>query len=280
MCNTGSVSSVTPKSLVLDLLRVAEPRAIPVRAFVSIGTLFGLTGNAIRVAIARLVASGLLEADEPGSYRLAARTSPLTAHVESWRLGEKRVREWNQRWLVFSLPRGADRADRKRSLRALELLGFREADGLWLRPDNLAEPAERTRERAIALGLDPDARAFFASDADESLEKSWRSLWRVRELDRAYTHALERIEQSSERVERLQPGEAAVETFLVGGAAIRILATDPLLPRELCSVAARKKLAEAMLKYDALGRKVWSRLIGASGLGKGPTHMGVMTGTA
>lgn len=271
---------MTPKSLVLDLLRVAEPRAIPVRAFVSIGSLFGLTGNAIRVAIARLVASGLTEADEPGSYRLAARTSPITAHVESWRLGEKRVRDWNQRWLAFSPERGADRSDRKRSLRALTLLGFREAEGLWLRPDNLAEDTARTRERLVALGLDPDARSFLAGDADEKLEKSWRSLWRVRELERGYAQALERIEHSSERVERLAPGVAAVETFLVGGGAIRILATDPLLPRELCSVATRRKLAEAMLRYDAIGRKVWSRLIGASGLGAAPTHMGVMAGTA
>lgn len=272
------MTSVTPKSLVLDLLRVAEPKAIPVRAFVSIGELFGLTGNAIRVAITRLVVAGYIKADDPGSYRLAPGTSPLTTHVESWRLGEKRVRDWNHDWRVVRLERGGDRTERKRSLRALELFGFREDDGLWLRPDNLAD--EHLLERLYALGLDADARSFVATRADEKLEKRWRSSWKTKELERGYAHALERIQHSSERVTKLEPGTAAVETFLVGGAAIRILATDPLLPRELVNTQARKKLHEAMLHYDAIGRRVWGQLVGASGLGRSPTHLSPMVGTA
>lgn len=274
------MSGVTPKSLVLDLLRVAEPKAIPVRAFVSIGELFGLTGNAIRVAITRLVVSGLIEADDPGSYRLAPGTSPLTTHVESWRLGEKRVRDWNLAWLAVRLERGGDRTDRTRSLRALELFGFRQDEGLWLRPDNLADDIPRVRERLHALGLDADARSFVVSEPDEKLEKRWRSLWKTRELERGYTHAIERIQHSSERVSKLEPGAAAVETFLVGGGAIRILATDPLLPKELVNTQPRRKLADAMLHYDAIGRRVWGLLIGASGLGRGPTHLTPMVGTA
>jgi phenylacetic acid degradation operon negative regulatory protein len=274
------VSSVTPKSLVLDLLRVAEPNAIPVRAFVAIGELFGLTGNAIRVAITRLVVGGLIEADDPGSYRLAPGASPLTTHVEGWRLGERRVRDWDFSWLAVRLERGGDRTERKRSLRALALLGFREDEGLWLRPDNLADDISGVRQRLRALGLDGDARSCVMSEPDDKLDKRWRSLWRARELERGYTHAIQRIQHSNERVSKLDPGAAAVETFLVGGAGIRILATDPLLPKELVNTSARKKLGEAMLHYDAIGRRVWSQLIGASGLGRGPTHLTPMVGTA
>jgi phenylacetic acid degradation operon negative regulatory protein len=272
------VSGVTPKSLVLDLLRVAQPRPIPVRAFVSIGDLFGLTGNAVRVAITRLVVAGLIEADHPGSYRLAPGTSPLTSHVEGWRLGEKRVREWSRAWLAIRLERGTERGSRQRSLRALELLGFRDDDGLWVRPDNLAD--ERVDARLAALGLDGDARFFRASEPDDKLDKRWRALWKTRELERGYTHALERIQHSTERVAKLDSGAAAVETFLVGGGAIRILATDPLLPAELVNTHARKKLHEAMLHYDAIGRSVWGQLIGAGGLGRGPVHLSPMVGTA
>lgn len=271
---------MTPKSLVLDLLRVAEPRAIPVRAFVSIGELFGLTGNAIRVAITRLVVSGLIEADDPGSYKLTPGTSPLTTHVEGWRLGERRVRDWSLSWLAVRLERGGDRSERTRSLRALALLGFREDEGLWLRPDNLTDGIASVRRRLQALGLDADARSFVTSDADDKLEKRWRALWKTRELERGYAHAEERIQHSTERVTKLDAGAAAVETFLVGGSAIRILATDPLLPKQLVNVHARKKLHEAMLHYDAIGRRVWGQLIGESGLGRGPTHLSPMVGTA
>ncbi len=274
------MSEVTPKSLVLDLLRVAEPRPIPVRAFVAIGSLFGLTGNATRVAVARLVSAGLVEADDPGSYRLAPHTSPVSAHVEGWRYGEKRIRDWDGAWLVVSLARGVKRGSRQRSVRALTLLGFRESAGSWVRPDNLAATHESTHEELFALGLEARAGSLVATELDERLEKTWRALWSTRELERSYAAALDRIERSVVRLDRLSPGEAAVETFLVGGKAIRILATDPLLPREIIGVCSRKKLWEAMLSYDILGRRVWGKLLGSSGLGAAPTHMGAMVGSA
>src|SRR5512134_3333344 len=104
--------SVTPKSLMLDLLRVAGPSAVPVSGLVRVGELFGFSGNALRVAVARLAGAGLLESDERGSYRLAPGAGTVTSHVEEWRLGEKRVRRWARAWLTVWLPARSERAVR------------------------------------------------------------------------------------------------------------------------------------------------------------------------
>src|SRR5262245_4752532 len=99
----------------------------------------------MRVAIARLVASGLVESDARGAYRLSARAAAIGAHVEGWRRGERRMKAWNGQWLAVFLPRAPRRADRARSVRTLAFLGFREGlERLWVRPHNLAEPQTET----------------------------------------------------------------------------------------------------------------------------------------
>jgi phenylacetic acid degradation operon negative regulatory protein len=272
--------AVSPKSLILDLLRVAAPRAIPVRAFVAIGALFGLSGNALRVALTRSVAQGIVESDERGSYRLAPGASALSAHVEEWRLGERRVKAWSGAWLACWLPRGAERAARRRSLRALELGGFREGMGsVFVRPDNLAAGSGRTFEKLRRLGLEEEAQTFVADDFEERLLAIWQSsLWDAAKLVKRYRSARENLERSFNRVESLPIGQAAVETFLLGGAAIRILATDPLLPDAMISTADRAKLTDGMLAYDALGRKAWSKLLADVRVAEAPAHLSAIAG--
>ena len=61
----------TAKSLILDLLSTLRPgSAMPVGALVEAGSLFGLSGNNVRVSIARLLAGGQIARDERGHYRL------------------------------------------------------------------------------------------------------------------------------------------------------------------------------------------------------------------
>lgn len=253
---------MTPKRLVLDLLRVARDKPVPVGALVSVASLFGLTGNSMRVALTRLVARGLIESDERGSYRLSPATDPLTAHVARWREGEARMRLWQSEWLMVSLPRGGERSARRHSLRALGLLGFREGlDGLWVRPHNLAEPLPTTLEHLGALGLDPGAHHFVADHLDESLRRRWETtLWPLARLGQGYRRALDSVERSRARVESMPTEQALVETFLVGGAAIRVIATDPLLPEAILAGFERRALTDAMLRYDEIGRVIWGRL--------------------
>jgi phenylacetic acid degradation operon negative regulatory protein len=251
---------------VLDLLRVADAGALPVRSLVATAELFGFTSNAVRVALARLAAEGLVESDERGLWRLAPSTDPLSQHVENWRLGEKRRRVWRGEWLAVWLPKGAARADRARSRRALTLFGFREGlDALWVRPDNLARPLGAVRQSLAALGLEAGAEPFVARDFSAALVAGWTArLWNTRALDRGYREARAELERSSARIPRLPRDRARVETFLLGGRAIRILATDALLPDEILPGAERAALHAAMLDYDVLGRRAWAA--GARGL--------------
>jgi hypothetical protein len=44
---------------------------------------------------------------------------------------------------------------------------------------------------------------------------------------------------------------------LLGGEAIRVLATDPLLPEQIMQGQTRADLTETMLRYDAIGHALW-----------------------
>src|ERR1700712_1434608 len=159
------VSTVTPRNVVLNLVRASGQEAQPVSRLVAVADLFGFTENALRVAVARLVADGLLESDERGSYRLGSAAAPVQAHVEDWRKGERRMRAWNGEWLSLLLQSKVDRAHRRVSLKALSRLGFRESHpGLWLRPDNLAQSFPESIERLRSLGLEDTAEAFRSHD--------------------------------------------------------------------------------------------------------------------
>ena len=252
------VSSVTPRSVVLNLVRASGPEAQPVSRLVALADLFGFTENALRVAVARLVADGLLESDERGSYRLGSAAAPVQAHVEDWRKGERRMRAWNGEWFSLLLPGKADRAHRRASLKALARLGFREAHpGLWLRPDNLAQSFTETFERLRSLGLEDTAEAFRSRDVSEALSLRLRRQWPARELVQGYERSLRDLQRSVRKLPVMPRQTALVQSFLLGGEAIRVLATDPLLPEEIVPSEKRRELTELMLRYDGVGRRIW-----------------------
>jgi hypothetical protein len=314
--------SVTPKSLLLDLLRVT-PRPVAVRQLVTVGALFGLEGNAIRVALTRLVASGLVASDERGSYRLAAQADPVSRWADGWRLGERRLRPWGGGWLCLWHPRGGERGARARSRRALERLGFREGrDALWVRPDNLRGPRAAIEDDLALLGLAPGALLFVGEDLPAAAVAAWLDeLWPIAQTARRQRRALRDIERSRARLARRAGGslrgprrqtsrvaawgnwrgplrgprrqtsrvaawgnwrgEALVESFLVGGAAIRELARDPLLPDEIAAGDDRRALTEAMRDYDRRGRAIWKEMLDLEPASRGgaPIHLSPLDAT-
>jgi phenylacetic acid degradation operon negative regulatory protein len=269
------VTPVTPKTLLLDLLRVA-PASVPVRGLCAVGELFGLEENAMRVALTRLCARGLVHSDERGSYRLAPPAAVLSRWVDAWREGERRMRPWQGEWLAVWHPRGG-RGPRDRSLRALGRLGFREGrPGLWLRPDNLRAPRRELEVALHQLGLVADAALFVARDFPPTLVAEWlRALWPLAELREGWRRSLGRLETSRARLDSIARERALRESFLVGGEAIRLLALDPLLPDEILDGADRRRLHEAMVAYDRAGRAIWKRLLEAPALAGVPTHVRV-----
>jgi phenylacetic acid degradation operon negative regulatory protein len=121
-------------SLLLGMRRPALPGHQLVRAAAA----FGLSENATRVALSRMVASGELAAGE-GEYRLAGSLLDRHGHQE---MGRRRATlEWDGSWVMAVVGAGgtrrapADRAALRRRLAGLRLAEWRE--GLWVRPDNL-----------------------------------------------------------------------------------------------------------------------------------------------
>ena len=251
--------ATTPRSVVLNAVRVSPRRSISIRQLVRIGELFAFNANAVRVAVTRLVADGHLESDERGSYRLGSAAAEAHAHIESWRSGEARIRPWKGDWLAIALTRKAERSMRRSSLRALSRLGLLEGlPGLWIRPDNLRQSLAASTERLRALGLEEGAEVFRASDFSQALHEHFRTqLWPLRTLVRTYETVERKLARSLDQLDHMPHDTALVQTFLFGGEAIRVLATDPLLPEQMLPSEPRAKLTETMLRYDEVGHALW-----------------------
>jgi phenylacetic acid degradation operon negative regulatory protein len=255
-CNIQPVSP-SPKSAILDLLQSMRGRPLPVRALLEAGAFFGLPQNGMRVALARLVARGLVERQGPGSYRLAPGAAPISKRVGGWTGADQRGARWDGGWVAALTP-GRERAARRSDARALAFLGFeRLAPSLWVRPDNLRGGVSAVREALLELGLDPQVSVLRLSELDAKTETRARTLWDVDALLSAQRLAREAIERSASRLERLTPAQAMAETFLVGGRAIRQIALDPLLPEEIARERERRALVAAMREYDKVGRACW-----------------------
>jgi len=273
----------TAKSLILDLLSTTAGAAIPVRALVQAGAIFSLAENGVRVELARLLARGVIERDERGSYRVAARAAAVQRHVRAWGRVEERMTPWTGGWIgvhTGALKRSDRRAARQRR-RAFDFLGLRELDpGLWIRPDNLRGGVAEVRHQLEGLGLDAAATVFALDALDDATEARARRLWDVAALRAAYRRLRAAIAASERRIPRLAAERAMVETFTLGGRAIRELVLDPLLPEPIAPATERRALVEAMRRYDRVGRDCWRPFMRAHGAPsrRTPTDSRLMNG--
>ena len=269
------------KSVILDLLSTLRRNALPVRLLVAAAALFGINENGLRVALARLLAAGLVERDERGLYRLAGKAEAVNRETTSWRSVEQSLRPWGGSWIGAFLPRKSGGTRRDRTGRALAFLGFRELEaGLHVRPDNLAGGVDAARSRLTDLGLDAAALVASLASLDATTEARARSLWDVASLRAGYRRTRLQLERSAERLSRLDPAHAMVESFLLGGQAIRQIVFDPRLPEEMLPGAERRELVARMLDYDKSGRACWAPLMreaGASNL-RTPAQLRVVDG--
>jgi phenylacetic acid degradation operon negative regulatory protein len=265
--NEIGVTAPSAKSLILDLLGTMPPEtAMPIAALVEAGDLFGVGGNAVRVAVARLTAVGRVVRDERGQYLLGERALPVGRRVRSWRDLAQRTRPWRGEWLgVLSAP--SDRTGHRQRDKALRLFGFaRLQPGLWLRPDNLPERVDAVRAELTALGLPPGDLVACVHGLAPTVEAQARGLWDVPALRRSYRRSLTDLAASTKRLGNLSAERAMVESFLLGGRVIRELVLDPLLPDEICPGDDRRALVESLRAYDRTGRLAWATLMERWGL--------------
>lgn len=254
-------------------------RSLAVRTAVEAASLFGITENSVRVGLARLSADGLVAARERGEYVLAEAAQGLAREVAHWREAETRVCRWNGAYVaVFTATLGrTHRTALRRRMRALSILGFGEFDrGLHVRPDNLRGGVAGVAKRLAALGLEPGAPVFAAARFTDAGQDRIRALWDGEGLTAAYVRTRKRLEAWLDTAHRLGPDQAARESFLLGGAAIRQIVFDPLLPPPFVDVAERGAFIETMKIMDRAGRRIWmnrfdleklpspSRLLGGS----------------
>jgi len=260
---------LTARSVILDLLSTVRRGAMPVRALVEAGALFGFAENNVRVSLSKLYAEGRAARDERGRYRLGPATAAVSDQVRRWRRLEEQHRPWHGDWVaVHQARRGRGPARVKRE-HALALLGFRELEpGLALRPDNLRGGVEGVRVRYAGLSGDgdPSTLVFGLRELAPASDLRARGLWDAAALGRGYRAALRALEASRARLGRLSDEEAMIETFVVGGAALRQLVLDPLLPEPILDPAPRRALVEAMRGYDELGRRAWAPFLARHGV--------------
>ncbi|MGC9324518.1 MAG: hypothetical protein ACP5G0_07205 [Desulfomonilia bacterium] len=80
------------------------------------------------------------------------------------------------------------------------------------------------------------------------------------------------------RLNNIPVENAVVESYLVGSDAVHKLIMDPLLPDELLDASVRIELAEAMLEYDGIGKRMWAKKFGDIQIAGTPSHLQLVEG--
>jgi phenylacetic acid degradation operon negative regulatory protein len=258
---------LTASELILSVLQIAERNAVSVALLIEVASRFEVSSNNVRVALTRLVKRGLVNSPRPTFYALADAADPVRAYLETWRLGEGRLREWDGTWLAIHLPaKPISRTARRQSINALTKLGLREARSLlWVRPDCLSE-AMHPLATLYGLGLEADAEPLGVSARAECTQLWSTTLWDRRVLDNRYAEALQTLTDSQEHCRSQDTHTTLVRCFHTGRDVIRLLGLDPLLPPELVDADARAALTAAMLSYDANARALWRDALNAANL--------------
>lgn len=217
---------LTARGVVASTLLGTDPPVLSARRLVRVGALFGIPDGTIRVAISRMVGNGELRRDERG-YRL---TGPLLQRRERQESGRHPATvEWDGSWEVAVVV-GASRppAERQGLRDAMRSLRLRERRaGVWMRPANL--PADRSPSARATRDRDCELlRAVPCADGAELAAALW-------DLDAWRDAADELVVSLAPLIARLDAGDPDVLAagFVESAAALRLLASDPVLPAPL-----------------------------------------------
>ena len=255
-----------PKHLLLELLLASSESPLPVSHAVAAGAVFGISENHVRVTLARLVAQDMVLATERGTYRLGPAAQGLAQDVANWRHAEQRLRPWKGQYVAVhcgALAR-SDRSATQQRERALHLLGFAELQrDFYVRPDNIEPDIAAIRKRLHTLGLEPQAVVCGCSAFDTPTETAIDALWDGTALNHGYRATQQRLEAWLASAARLPTAQAARECFFLGGAAIRQLVYDPLLPEPMVDGALRQAFIDSVHVFDDAGRAIWNRFYNA-----------------
>ena len=94
---------------------------------------------------------------------------------------------------------------------------------------------------------------------DAATDATVDALWDGAALNQGYRATQERLQRWLDGAARLPIDQAARESFFLGGAAIRQLVYDPLLPEPMVDGALRAAFIDSVHAFDAAGRAIWDR---------------------
>lgn len=264
----------TPKTFILSLMLGAEARGdtqLGVRELLAACALFNIPVNAVRVALARAVSSGLLITPTRGCYSLGTSARPVAQEVSRWRHTDELLMDWDGDWIAIHV--GAtgrsDRAALRARERAFGLLGLAEFErGLHLRPNNLTGGGQALRKRLHALlpkGTECGT-LFLLKDLSSADERRARKLWDGASLSDSYRDTTSRLSSWIDNADKLGIDQAARECFEIGHHAIRQLMYDPLLPEPLVDAKIRSQFIRAVARYDDAGKAIWQQFLNSARL--------------
>lgn len=263
--NSCNAEQPNARRVILNLLGVTDNGVLSATEVIAACALFGISDNSARVTMARLTQEGLIGPAGRGLYRLGENWRQIASDVAGWRFVETRLVDWQGHWVV-AVTGGLPRSDRKllrARQRALSMLGMRDlGHGLFIRPDNLVGGVEGVRARLVSLGLERKAAVFRADDFDTARQKKAMTLWNTDDLVAAYRHDRAQLEDWAQQADALPLATAARESFLLGDDAIRKIVFDPMLPAPLVDEEDRRDFIAAMVRFDALGKRIWHRFMG------------------
>lgn len=215
------------RSVVASTLLGVRPPRLPTGLLVRSCGLFGLRPGTARVAISRMVAAGELVADE-GGYALVGGLRERQARQElsrraitrPWRLGDA----WALAVVTAEARPAPDRAALRSAAQTLRLGELRE--GVWLRPDNVADASATARDVVAS-----QCHRLRAQPVDDPVGLAAR-LWdlagwaaRALRLDEALTRSRPALDADDRA--------ALPDAFVLSAAVLRHLQADPLLPDPL-----------------------------------------------
>lgn len=203
---------MTARSVVLSVLLGTHPARATTAELAFLTEDFAIKESTLRVALTRMVAAGDLVRAADG-YRLSARL--LDRQRRQDQALAPQVRHWDGDWLTIVVTAvGADPRTRSEFRNALHNSRFGELrEGVWLRPDNLADRIpEQVADRVRVLRARDDRPAELAA-----------RLWDLP----GWSAAGERL------LAEMAGAEGVPARFGCAAAVVRLLLTDPVLPAEL-----------------------------------------------
>jgi len=259
------------RTLILDLFAAYHGvtpggPVLGTRQILLVAEALDIAPTAVRTAITRLKQDGRLKTVARGLYGYGNRVDPWRQRIDGWRLVLARRRPWDDAWLMAMVkPASLSRTVWRSTTMALELEGFRRTPaGPWLRPDNL-ERLDSMRQRLIAYGATATLTTARLTDLDETSLTAATTLWHSDGIDENHRRLATQIDESLQRIDGQTSDGAAREALVLGRAGVRAIIKDPLLPKAMTDDGALRSLLEMMLRYDKVGKAVWTRRFGIDG---------------